>query len=373
MPQPREGVAPARLASDPLIGTTVAGCRLERKVGSGGMGKVYLARHLTLQKVVAVKILRSDLPSDQSAVDRFLLEAQAAARLEHPRIVPIHDAGQEGGTYYIVMQYVDGESLAARLRREKRLPPAKALRIFRAVAEAIAFAHARGVIHRDIKPDNILLGAGGEVKLADFGLARILQFDSNLSRTGDIMGTPNFMSPEQALGKRADHRTDIYSLGATLYNLATGEPPFKAQSAISVIMKVIREPLRPPHTLAGRVPRPLSELIVSMMQKQPSRRPKSMKEVLAALAAVERRAMKAHGGGGGRRRTRLLVPGAAVLLVMALCALAALFPVPWSFPWQAAPRAAASPLPTAESGEAEDPPPEPAAGIPEPQEDAGSR
>src|SRR5688572_26826817 len=211
--------------TDPRTVRTIGQCLLQRKLGQGGMGTVYLARHLTLNKPVAVKVLRGDLPTDMQGVERFLREARAAARLEHQRIVPVYDAGKQDGMYYLVMQYVAGESLASRLRREKCLPVPEALRIFRAVAEGLAYAHLNGIVHRDVKPDNVLLGDDGSVKIVDFGLACVMEGDPNLSRSGTILGSPNFMSPEQATGQRVDQRTDIYSLGATLYQMVTGVPP----------------------------------------------------------------------------------------------------------------------------------------------------
>jgi hypothetical protein len=178
---------------------------------------------------------------------------------------------------------VHGESLAARLQRDRRLPIPEALRIFRAVAEGIAHAHSNGIIHRDIKPDNILLGEDGSVKLVDFGLARVLEADTTLSRTGTIFGSPNFMSPEQALGKPVDQRTDVYSLGATLYQMLTGVPPFLAPTSISVVCKVVREPLAPPHAVNAAIPLPLSRYVCHLMRKDVEKRARSVTEALSIL------------------------------------------------------------------------------------------
>jgi predicted Ser/Thr protein kinase len=315
----------SRVPGDSRIGQTIAHCLLERKLGQGGMGAVYLARHLTLNKQVAVKVLRGDLPTDLQAVERFLREARAAARLEHQRIVPIYDAGEEDGTYYIVMQYVHGESLATRLQRERRLPVGEALRIFRAVGEGIAHAHSNGIIHRDIKPVNILLGEDGSVKLVDFGLARVLEGDTTLSRTGTIFGSPNFMSPEQALGKNVDQRSDVYSLGATLYHMLAGVPPFVASTSISVVCKVVREPLAPPHTINPAIPLVLSRYVCHLMRKDLEKRARSVTEALSILDRL------VQGEGNARRRKRswrAALAAAGVLIAAGLLGAGALY-APW--------------------------------------------
>jgi predicted Ser/Thr protein kinase len=316
----------SRVPGDSRIGQTVAHCLLERKLGQGGMGAVYLARHLTLNKQVAVKVLRGDLPTDMQAVERFLREARAAARLEHPRIVPIYDAGEENGTYYIVMQYVQGESLAARLERDRRLPIGEALRIFHAVGEGIAHAHSNGIIHRDIKPDNILLGEDRSVKLVDFGLARVLEADTTLSRTGTIFGSPNFMSPEQALGKTVDQRTDVYSLGATLYHMLTGVPPFVASTSISVVCKVVREPLTPPHTVNPAIPISLSRYVCHLMRKDLEKRARSVTEALSILERLTQRAGTRRSRKGFSWRAALAAAG--VLIAAGLLGAGALY-APW--------------------------------------------
>jgi serine/threonine protein kinase len=284
---PMPTAAPPKPPGDSRIGKTIGQCLIQQKLGQGGMGTVYLARHLTLNKPVAVKVLRGDLPTDVQGVDRFLREARSAARLDHPRIVHIYDAGQQKGVYYIVMQYVPGESLATRLRREQRLSAQDALRVFRAVAEGIQHAHTNGIVHRDIKPDNILLGSDGSVKIVDFGLACVIESDPNLSRTGTILGSPNFMSPEQATGQRVDKRTDVYSLGATLYQMLTGLPPFQASSSIGVVCKVVREPLRPPHELNASIPTPLSRFVCHLMNKDREKRIPTIRDAIAQLDRLE--------------------------------------------------------------------------------------
>ncbi len=294
---------------DAAAGKRIGQCVLERKLGEGGMGMVYLARHQTLNKRVAVKLLRTNLPTDVNAVDRFIREARATASLDHPAIVSVYDAGEQNGVYYIVMQYVEGESLGARIKRTGRLTSAEAIKIFRVAAAGIAHAHSKGIIHRDIKPDNILISNEGHVKIVDFGLARVLEGDASLSRTGTIVGSPAFMSPEQALGKKLDERTDVYSLGATLYHMVTGVPPFDADGTIEAVWKVVKEPLRPPHLVASGVSEPLSRLIHELMRKD------ARKRVQSVPRAVER-VNKLVSSGGLEQTRRRHVPLMGFLFVL---------------------------------------------------------
>src|SRR5688572_10453725 len=188
---------------------------LEGEIGRGGMGVVYSARDLKLARRVAIKLLPPDLAFRDEIRTRFLREAQTAARLSHPHIVPIHTVGDDGGLVYFVMGYVDGESLAARLRRRGKLPPEEVRRIMKETADALGLAHAMGIIHRDVKPDNILLeGTRGRVMVTDFGIAKAMSDLGSLTGTGVAIGTPSYMSPEQAAGERdIDARSDLYSLG----------------------------------------------------------------------------------------------------------------------------------------------------------------
>jgi len=226
---------------------------LHRRVGRGGMAEVYLARDRLLDRLVAIKILFPEFATDPSFVARFRREAQAAANLNHPNIVGVYDWGKERGTYYIVMEYVDGRTVSDILRSDGPIEPKRGAGIAADVAAALGFAHRKGVVHRDVKPGNVLITKTGEVKVADFGIARAMTSSSeeNLTQTGSVMGTATYFSPEQAQGKPVDARTDLYSLGVVLYEMASGKPPFSADSPVAIAYKHVQEPIPP---LAGRVP-----------------------------------------------------------------------------------------------------------------------
>src|SRR6185312_10093132 len=214
--------------------------RVERELGAGGMATVYLGHDLKHDRDVAIKVLHPDLGAALGA-DRFLSEIRTTARLQHPHILPLLDSGDAGGLLYYVMPLVTGETLRARLERERQLPVTDAVRIAREVADALSYAHGHGVIHRDIKPENILL-QDGHALVADFGIALAVQSagGQRMTQTGLSLGTPQYMSPEQAMGeKTVDHRTDIYALGAVTYEMLSGEPPFSGPTVQSIVAKVL--------------------------------------------------------------------------------------------------------------------------------------
>src|SRR5690242_17797489 len=207
------------------------------------MATVYLAQDLKHDRPVALKVLHPELAASLGP-DRFQREIKLAARLQHPHILTVHDSGETAGQLWFTMPYVEGESLRDRLRRERQLPVDEALRISREAAQALQYAHDHGVVHRDIKPENLLLTKDGNTLVADFGIARALGGDEHLTQTGMSIGTPAYMSPEQASGDQSlDARTDIYSLGAVLYELLAGEPPYTGPSAQAIIMKRFSEPV----------------------------------------------------------------------------------------------------------------------------------
>lgn len=259
---------------------------LVREIGRGGMGIVYLGRDLRLKRPVAIKLLPPELAYRSEIRTRFLKEAETAAQLSHPNIVPIYSVDEREGLVYFVMGFVDGENLGQRLHRIGRMPAEDARRILREVADALSYAHARGVIHRDIKPDNILLFEDdGRVMVTDFGIARaITEGDSRLTATGMAIGTPAYMSPEQSAGERAiDGRSDLYSLGVVGYQMLTGEPPFVANSTPALLVKHITETPVPVRDRAPDVPEDLASLVMRLLEKDPERRFDDAGELLHAL------------------------------------------------------------------------------------------
>jgi serine/threonine protein kinase len=262
---------PARLAE--ALGTAYT---IEGEIGRGGMGVVYRARDERLQRRVAIKVLPPELAFQQDIRERFTREAQTAARLSHPHIVPIHSVGEGEGLVYFVMGYVDGESVAARIRRRGQLPVEEARRIMKETADALSAAHAFSVIHRDIKPDNILLeGTRGRVMVTDFGIAKALSSTSGATLTGIgvAIGTPAFMSPEQAAGERdIDGRSDLYSLGIVAYQMLTGELPFNAPSVAGILMKQITEAAPDLRRKRPDIPEDLALAVARCLEKDPQNR-----------------------------------------------------------------------------------------------------
>ena len=224
--------------ADPLIGKTVGAYRIEEKIGQGGMGAVYRAVHAKLGRESAIKILPQNLVKDHPQfAARFFVEARAAARVNHPNIVQIHDAGEDGDLHYIAMEFVRGMSLKEFLQKKVFLSEAEALKVVLQAAKGLAEASKQNVIHRDIKPANLMITDKGTVKVADFGLAKNLDSDVNVTYSGQVLGTPAYMSPEQGEGEPADFRSDLYSLGVTLFEMLTGQKPYKAESALGIMMK----------------------------------------------------------------------------------------------------------------------------------------
>jgi serine/threonine protein kinase len=268
----------------------IPGYRIIKKIGQGGMADVYLGVQEALDRQVAIKVLDPLLLRDEQFAARFIKEARTAARLDHRNIITIHDVGmtQEGDIhyYYIVMEHLAG-SLNARLKKQGPLSPPQALEIIKDIARALEYAHQQGFIHRDIKPDNIMFRFDGSVVLGDFGIARAMDATTQLTRTGMSIGTPHYMSPEQCRGEKIDGRSDIYSLGVQLYEMLTGDVPYKAENTAGIIIKHIQEPIPRLPSHLGR----FQPLIDSMMAKDRERRIKSGAELIdyidTLLAAQE--------------------------------------------------------------------------------------
>jgi serine/threonine-protein kinase len=261
--------------------------RIEREIAQGGMAEVYLARDQSLDRPVALKALFPEYAREPSFVERFRREAQAAANLNHPNIVAIYDWGQESGTYFIVMEYVEGRSLRDLIRSEGPLEPGQAADITAEIASALAFAHRSGVVHRDVKPGNVLLTQSGTVKVTDFGIARAGASDG-LTQTGSVMGTATYFSPEQAQGLAVDGRSDVYSVGVVLYELVCGVPPFAADSPVSVAYKHVREDPVPPSRRNPNVPPALEQIVMSALAKDPEHRYQSADDLRADLLRFRR-------------------------------------------------------------------------------------
>src|ERR687884_356675 len=226
-----------------VIGTEISGrFRLDEKIGAGGMSTVYRAYDPTLERWVAIKLMHRDISTDPDQLERFRREARAVARLNHPHVVTVIDTGEDEGTPYIVFEYVEGETLKERIRRLGRLPVPEAVAYAIEIARALSAAHAQRLVHRDVKPQNVLIDQEGRAKVTDFGIARSLEAQG-LTAAGRVLGTTDYVSPEQALGHEVTGQSDIYSLGIVLYEMLTGEAPYKADTQVAVAMKHVRDPL----------------------------------------------------------------------------------------------------------------------------------
>lgn len=256
---------------------------LAQKIGEGGMARVYAGRDLRLNRRVAIKIPHAHFVGDADFLDRFRHEAQAAAMLSHPNIVDVYDVGKDGDIHYIVMEYVEGVDLKALIAREAPLPVARAVAIAEQLARGLAVAHRAGMVHRDIKPQNVIINEGGQARITDFGVAKS-HLSTALTETGVAFGTVDYLSPEQAQGRPATAQSDIYSLGIVLYEMLTGRLPFSGDSAVVVAMKHVQEEPVSPRRLNPQIPASLELLVLRAMAKDPAQRPRSAQEFAQQLA-----------------------------------------------------------------------------------------
>jgi eukaryotic-like serine/threonine-protein kinase len=269
-----------------LLGTTLNGrYRLEARIGAGGMSTVYRATDGTLERQVAIKLMNREVASDSDQLERFRREARAVAQLSHPHVVGVIDAGEDAGRPYIVFEYIEGETLKQRIRRCGRLPIGEAVAYAIEIARALGAAHARHIIHRDVKPQNVLIDEEGSAKVTDFGIARTLD-EEGLTADGRVLGTTDYVSPEQALGQPVTGQSDLYSLGIVLYEMLAGEVPFKGENQVAVAMKHVREALPDIQRLRPEVSSALAAVIDRATAKRPDHRYADDAELIADLEDV---------------------------------------------------------------------------------------
>jgi serine/threonine-protein kinase len=269
-----------------MVGEVIAGrYELEEVVGTGGMSAVYRARDVSLERHVALKILHEYHGADAETLERFRREARAVAQLSHPNIVTVIDRGEDDGRQYIVFEHVEGENLKELVERTGPLPVRRALELTAEIGSALAFAHKHGLVHRDVKPQNVLLNGDGKAKVTDFGIARSLDVERGVTQTGTVLGTSNYIAPEQASGKPVDAQTDVYSLGVVLFELLTGDVPFPGENFVAVAMRHVHE--QPPGVIDRRPETPLrvAAAVERALEKDPRDRFASMDEFIAELRA----------------------------------------------------------------------------------------
>ena len=271
-----------------MVGELIGGrYELEQLVGTGGMSSVYRAHDTLLERRVALKILHDAYAEDDEYVERFRREARAVAQLAHPNIVTVIDRGEDDGRQFIVFEYVEGENLKELLMRTGPLPISRVVELALEMARALSFAHQLGLVHRDVKPQNVLLNGDGRAKMTDFGIARSLDVDRGVTDSGTILGTSFYIAPEQAKGERIDAQTDIYSLGCVLFELLTARVPFEGESFVAVAMRHVNDPAPDVRELRTDVPPRLAALVARALEKDPAARFRTMQEVIVELEAVQ--------------------------------------------------------------------------------------
>jgi predicted Ser/Thr protein kinase len=294
---PQDGAAVRRPGerADPFVGRVIKGrYRVERQLGRGGMGTVYLAEQLSVGRKVALKVLRGDFARDDGFVARFQQEAKLVAGLNerrNPRVTLVHDFDQtEDGTLFIVMEWLEGRVLSEVIQRDRPLDLGRAVRLAIQIAEGLEAAHRANVVHRDVKPQNIMvLEAGDDIKLMDFGIARLRDSGTSVTRAGTMMGTPDYMAPEQIEGQAITEKTDLYSFGVVLYEMLTGTAPFRASTQAAVLTKQLQEQPVPPSRLRPEIPRELEAIVLKALEKDPANRERDMAAIVRALREISRR------------------------------------------------------------------------------------
>ncbi len=318
-----------------LVGREIAGYQILERVGRGGMGTVYRAEQRSLSRIVAFKVLSPSLVWDREFIDRFMQEVRAAARLVHANIVRALDCGREEKIYYFVMEFMSGGSIEDKIDAESRIAPDRAVPMLLDVCRGIQYAESQRIVHRDIKPDNLMFDDKGMVKIVDMGIAGQLEGKRGMSQKEGIFGSPHYMAPEQATGERIDHRADIYGLGATAYHMLSGRTVFSGESQLEIMSKHVNDEPDDLHQVAPWVPKALCRMTMKMLEKDPARRYPSGGDVLRALQELTgeqtatarpselRRVPTAKSKPATRRyarqrRSRLIVAG--VVLVLAILA-----------------------------------------------------
>ena len=278
---------PATRTINPATGMKVkyfGDYELLEEIARGGMGVIWKARQNNLNRTVAIKMILAGKLAGPAEVQRFLREAEAAANLQHPNIVAIHEVGEHDGQHYFSMDYVEGRDLGA-IVRNGAIPAQRAARYVKSISEAIHFAHQRGTLHRDLKPQNVLIDAADQPRITDFGLAKIVAEDSGLTQSGAVMGSPSYMPPEQAAGRhdQVGPHSDVYALGAILYELLTGQPPFRGATALATLRTVLDTDPAPPRKIRPDVPLDLETICLKCLEKSPERRYHSARELAEDL------------------------------------------------------------------------------------------
>jgi len=324
MPQESNPSSLSKISAE-LIGRKLGEFEILKEIGRGGTSTVYEAAQPSLKRLVALKVLWRPLASDDSLVQRFHHEAEAAANLHHPNIVPIYAMGHENDMVYFAMEKIDGETLDGLLLEKKSFNSNKALQIIKHVARAVSYAHQKEIIHRDIKPSNIMIDSIGRVLVTDFGLAKSKMW-AKVTSDNMVVGTPVYMSPEQAQGKETDVRTDIYSMGVVLYEMVTGEVPFYAEEPIAILRKVIEEEPKHPRRINNSIPKNIETIILKCMEKNPTKRYQTAGVFLRDLELgkmnlplIARRSEVSVFSGNGRKNILKLVFALTISIVLSGC------------------------------------------------------